>query len=419
MRARLLARGLADFFLHFFYKVKSTRNRCRLQDQFFRGGVDRAGRELRLFCCQGGFLVESTTVFSEVGRSPLGGQSGFVPSRLRKIGLGLLLMFAAIQLPARDKDNLQYGAGLIVNVPFSESEVTQVVQDVIQDGIIRGTKEYNKDQYVMGATAVSTTRVFSEKVENGRVFYKIRLNALDPRNFKDSGDSGTLAVRYIVQPQGADHTVLRIDARFMEDFRRVSHASNGSVENAEYKDIHDRLDSIELMKSETAEAEKENQAAREKMAASRQEAAPATQAPAAATTVAEVTPAPSVPTPAPPAASSATEPAPASIGSTSSSASPSPSGLAPASAPVAAASFDDSSQTLEEHVKDLRRQVQRLVKAPGAPLKSAPFHTASTLQSLAPGTEVLIVVSTPYWYGVETHDGQHGWMLRDDLGLLP
>ncbi len=367
--------------------------------------------------------MESRTVFSKAGRTRLGSQSEVVSSGLWKRGLGLVILLAAIQLSARDKDNLQYGAGLIVNVPFSESEVTQVVQDVIQDGIIRGTKEYNKDQYVMGATAVSTTRVFSEKVDNGKVFYKIRLHALDPRNFKDSGDSGTLAVRYIVQPQGTDHTVLRIDARFVEDFRRVSHASNGSVENAEYKDIHDRLDSIELMKSETAEAEKEKQAAREKMAASRQEAASATEPPVAATTVAEVTPAPPVATPATPAASPA--PAPPSSSTTSSAstlsaAAPSPASASPSpSSPPPSVSVDDSSQTLAEHVKDLRRQVQRLVKAPGAPLKSAPFHTASTLQSLAPGTEVLIVVSTPYWYGVETHEGQHGWMLRDELELLP
>jgi hypothetical protein len=74
---------------------------------------------------------------------------------------------------------------------------------------------------------------------------------------------------------------------------------------------------------------------------------------------------------------------------------------------------------LEEHLRDLRAQVERLVKAPGAPLKSAPFHTASTLQSLPPGTEVLIVISTPYWLGVETHEGQHGWMLRDDLEQAP
>ena len=71
--------------------------------------------------------------------------------------------------------------------------------------------------------------------------------------------------------------------------------------------------------------------------------------------------------------------------------------------------------SLEEQVKDLRKQVERLVKAPGAPLKSAPFHTASTLQSLTTGTEVLILISTPYWYGIETHEGQHGWIMRDHL----
>jgi hypothetical protein len=85
--------------------------------------------------------------------------------------------------------------------------------------------------------------------------------------------------------------------------------------------------------------------------------------------------------------------------------------LSSQSVPVATA----SGQSLEEHVKDLRRQLERQVKDPGAPLKSAPFHTASTLQSLPTGTEVLILISTPYWYGVETHEGQHGWIMRDDL----
>jgi len=61
----------------------------------------------------------------------------------------------ALPLSAREKDATQYGAGLIVNIPFPESEVAQVVQDVIQNGIIRGTKEYNKDEYVTGAAAVS------------------------------------------------------------------------------------------------------------------------------------------------------------------------------------------------------------------------------------------------------------------------
>ena len=284
-------------------------------------------------------------------------------------------------LSGREKDATQYGMGLIVNIPFPEAEVSQVVQDVIQNGIIRGTKEYNKDEYVSGATPVSSTRVFPEPTEGGKAFYKVRLKAIDPRNFKDSGDVGTLAVRYIVQAQDDRHTVLRIDARFVEDFRRTSHPSNGSVESAEYKDIHDHLDQIELIKTETAEA------LRIKAQASRPQN----------TQLKDENVSSSSQAPEPPATVALADVAPAE------SAGPPPA----------------EPQTLEQQVHDLRRQVQRLVKNPGAPLKSAPFHTATTLQSLAGGTEVLVVISTPYWLGIETHEGQHGWMLRDDLELVP
>jgi hypothetical protein len=83
------------------------------------------------------------------------------------------------------------------------------------------------------------------------------------------------------------------------------------------------------------------------------------------------------------------------------------------------AAIEQPAQSLEQHVAELRQQVERLVKKPGAPLKSAPFHTASTLKSLEPGVEVLILISTPYWVGVETHDGQHGWIRRDQLEQVP
>jgi hypothetical protein len=282
-----------------------------------------------------------------------------------------------LPLSAREKNATHYGEGLIVNVPFPETEVAQVVQDVIQNGIIRGTKEYNKDEYISGAKPATSTRVFREWTEGGKVFYKVRLKALDPLNFKDGSDVGTLAVRYVVQPQGDKNTVLRIDARFVEDFRHAAHPSNGSVEGAEYKTIHDQLESIQSMKAQTVEAEKEKQehfAQMQRPAVSDQTSAPAPQ---------------TFPT---------------------SSASPDPAPPAEVLSP---------SQTLEQHVQDLRRQIQRLVKAPGAPLQSAPFHTATTLRSLPAGTEVLIVVSTPYWFGVETHEGQHGWILRDELEQIP
>jgi hypothetical protein len=338
-------------------------------------GLTAPSQTLRLLANRGYFVRNPKTDSHKLKVPSAGGC--LAPTALWKIGVILAFAIAALPLPAREKDSTQYGMGLIVNVPFPEGEVVQVVQDVIQNGIIRGTKEYNRDEYITGATAASSARVFPEWTDGGQIFYKVRLKALDPRNFKDSGDVGTLAVRYVVQPQGDKNTVLRIDAVFVEDFRHTSHASNGSVESAEYKDIHDHLDAIELMKAQTVEAlkEKQEQSARKQMPAPVQEApamsAASTPASAAGT---DVTPDGGVPSP-----------------------------------PL----------TLEQRVHDLRRQVQRLVKPPGAPLKSAPFHTASTLQSLPTGSEVLIVVSTTYWFGVETHDGQHGWILRDELEPVP
>jgi len=51
-----------------------------------------------------------------------------------------------------------YGAGLSVRVPVSEQELLQAVEDVADDGIIQGTKEYNKDDYVSGAEIADRTR---------------------------------------------------------------------------------------------------------------------------------------------------------------------------------------------------------------------------------------------------------------------
>jgi hypothetical protein len=310
-------------------------------------------------------------------------------SFLRRFGrplfaiLGVVLAAGSVGRPtslaAREKDATQYGMGFIVNLPFPEAEVSQVVQEIVQNGIIRGSKEYNKDEFVSGAEVATSTRVFPAWTESGKVFYKVRRNALDPRNFKDSGDIGTLAVRYVVQPQDEKHTVLRIDAIFVEDFRHVAHASNGSVEGAEYKDIHDHLDSTALMKTEAAEAEKskqESSSGKQQVAFRDETGEPSI----------EPQPSPSV-TQTPSARPQSVDPTP--------------------------------SVSLAQRVHTLKQQVERIVKAPGAPLKSAPFHSASTLQALPSGAEVLIVITTPYWLGVETHDGQHGWIQRDELEMLP
>ncbi len=291
----------------------------------------------------------------------------------------LLLGTCVGQIPGigHSKDQGQYGMGLIVNIPIPEAEVSQVVADVAQNGIIRGSKEYNKDEYITGAVAASGTPVFPAWTEDGKVVYKVKHHVLDPRNFKEAGDVGTLAVRYVVQAQGDKNSVLRIDAVYVEDFRKTVHLSNGSVESSEYKDIQDHIASIELMKKETIEAE------RIKLEA-------LLNPPKAAET----------------RESASGEPAKPEVST----------GGAPGSLPSAS---QKPGQSLEDHVRELRGEVERVIKAPGAPLKAAPFQTAATLKSLPSGAEVLLVIVTPYWYGVETHEGEHGWVPRDQVELLP
>jgi hypothetical protein len=312
----------------------------------------------------------------------------------------VFLCFSMFALPVsgKDKEAIQYGTGLIVNIPFPEAEVVQAVQDVVQNGIVRGTKEYNKDEFVTGATAESASHAFPQWTEGGKVFYKQRLHAIDPRNFKDGGDVCTLAVRYVVKAQDDKNTILRINAVFLEDFRRVTHLSNGSIESSEYKDVHDHIEEYELMKQQTVEGEQAKQRrANARAASGKVEWSSSSTSSAAA----------GIQAPAPESSAGA-----ADSGNTAMRT------VLPSADPSADAPHEpnpEESETLEQRVQRLRQQVERKVKSPGAPLKSAPFHTAGTLVLLASGTEVLIVISSPYWYGVETHEGQHGWIPRDDV----
>ncbi len=340
----------------------------------------------------------------------LGVQSSGIAKAVNRMMAALLVILAAAgSLSAREKEKLSYGEGLIVNIPLPEAEVEQVVADVAQNGIIRGTKEYNRDEYVSGAKAASSTRAFPQWNDPGKVFYKVREHAIDPRNFKDGGDVGTLAVRYVLLPQAEKNTVLRIDAVFEEDFRHTVHPSSGSVESAEYKDIQEHLDAIEVMKKQNLEAEKEGQELRARKQRDTRTYAPADVDPTPTSQSAD----------APVKNSDATQPQdvdrPSDQISSSRQTLDDQARLDQSQSPPSEITQSPPAQNLAEHVKDLRKQVERLVKAPGAPLKSAPFHTASTLQSLQSGTEVLILISTPYWYGVETHEGQHGWIMRDQL----
>ena len=284
----------------------------------------------------------------------------------RRLAVALLSVFwlaiAVVPLYGREHKKEQFGQTFSTEIDAPESEVLQAVQTVADDGIIKGTFEYNKDKYIERANLVSSSSLFPEWKDPGTVFYKVRTKVLAPANFKETGDEGTLAVRYVVQSRDANRTILRIDAVFTEDFRRTVHESNGSVESAEYKDIQDQVDALELQKSQAKQGEKQRQEELAKRALERK---------------------------------------------------------SEENEALALATAQTSVQGLEQHIQELRRQAERVIKAPGAQLRSAPFHTASNLKSLDTGAEVVIVIATPYWFGVETEDGQHGWIRHDQLEPLP
>jgi len=275
----------------------------------------------------------------------------------------LVLLTLVVPLYAKTKSDSE--GSFSIEIPVAESEVVQAVKEVVNDGMIQGSKEYNRDRYVENASPATSSPLFPPWTDPGQVFYKVRTKVLAPVNFKGSNDEGTMAVRYVVVSKGPQQTFVRIDAVFVEDFRKVAHRSNGTVESAEYKDIQEHVDALELKKKQAAEAEQQRQ---EELAQRRldekkeQDRASAVQA------------------------VQATPPA---------------------------------GENVEQHVENLRHQLERVVKTSGTQLKSAPFASATNLKTLNGGAQVIVLVITPYWYGVETEEGQHGWINRSQLESLP
>jgi hypothetical protein len=285
--------------------------------------------------------------------------------RGRRLALATLSIFwlaLAVAPLGGHKKKEEFGQTFSTEIEAPESEVLQAVEAVVEDGMIQGSFEYNKDKDIEHANSAESSPLFPQWTDPGKVFYKVRTKVLAPANFKETADEGTLAVRYVVQSRDASRTILRIDAVFVEDFRRIVHVSNGTVEGGEYKDIQDHIDALELQKTQNQQSEKQRQEELARRALERK---------------------------------------------------------SEENEALALAAAQTSVQGLEQHVQELRRQAERVIKAPGAQLKSAPFHTASNLKSLDTGTEVVIMVATPYWFGVETEDGQHGWIHHEQLEPLP
>jgi hypothetical protein len=273
--------------------------------------------------------------------------------------LGSVAVVTVVATPHSDQ-----GQTLLVRVEAPESDVLKAVEQVTQDQIIHGTYSYEKERILYGAHSADAAHVFGAWKGQGKAFYKVANKVLSPRFFKDSEDIGTISVRYVVQEAGPDAASVQIDAIFV-DARNVKHPSLGNVESSEYAAVQQHLKTIQEGRRATQEAT-------------------ATYGPKQAVSALQ------------PAATST--PADASSDSSASSL---------------------SVPELQKQIETLRHQVELRVKDPGAPLKSAPFRSSTTLESLPGATEVLVEILTPYWYGVETEDGHHGWIHHSQLEPLP
>lgn len=245
--------------------------------------------------------------------------------------------------------------GYVFDVAAPESVVAGIVKDIAADSLIRGTYVYEKEKTLSGAIPASSSSAFGAWQGPGIVFYKTLSDTLSPRHFENSNDLGTITVRYVVIPESATNTRVRIDAVFVERARRKVHVSDGSVETAEFSAIRAGIEKYNRDQEDAAEAQKERQDVLAKAIQDRERQDEAARV----------------------------------------------------------ESDEESVRNLEARLHDLQRALEVQVKTGGAEFKSAPFRSAANLKMLPAGSQVVVLILTPYWYGVATPDGQHGWVRRD------
>jgi hypothetical protein len=273
----------------------------------------------------------------------------------------LCLLFTGSQLrSSNDRDTPN--PGFATEFSASLDDVLRALEEVLQDQTIHGTLMYEREPTLTGAVAVESTSLFAPWKGGGKVFYKIRPDAIAPRHFQGSADQGTIGVRYIVTSVSPERTRLRIDAIFVETARRKAHPSDGTVESSECKAIQDHLQAIQFAEQEAADAQRRRESvdlARQTLIRQREDET------------------------------------------------------------ALLAEAQSSVQDLAQRINSLQHEIERRIRAPGASLKAAPFRSAASVANLPPYTEVVILIVTPRWYGVETPSGQHGWLPLDQLEPLP
>jgi hypothetical protein len=287
--------------------------------------------------------------------------AGFLSAILLALVIVPSTITAAAGSPTHAKDP-ELGAGLTKEFSSSSEDMMQALREVLGDNTIHGTLIYDKEPVLDGAKSADSTPVFGAYSGSGKVFYKVRPDAIAPRHFLDSADQGTIAVRYILTTISPERVRIRIDALYVEKNHRAVHISDGTVEASEAKAIEDHLNAIQFTEQETAEANRRRESAElVKETQLRQHIEE--------TKLLEQT--------------------------------------------------QGSVQDMQRQILVLRHEMERRVKAPGAQMKAAPFLSSASLATLPAYTELLVVIVTPHWYGVEAPDGHRGWLPVEQLELLP
>ena len=254
------------------------------------------------------------------------------------------------------------GAGFTKDFTARMDDVLQALREVLADETIHGTLIFDRQPVLTGAKIVDSTPLFEAWNGPGKVFYKVRPDAIAPRHFLGSADQGTIAVRYIVSMLGPERIRVHIDAVYVETTHKTVQISDGTVETSECKEIENRLNKIQITEQETLEANRRRESAelvKETRLRERAEEA------------------------------------------------------------KLLSQTQGSTQEMEQQIDSLRHELERRVKAPGGDLKAAPFFSSSNVAILPAYTELMVVIVTPHWLGVETPDGHRGWLRLDQVEPLP
>jgi hypothetical protein len=255
---------------------------------------------------------------------------------------------------ARSRSHQHFGDGFSIDLDEPYDRVLQVIQAVTEDGVIRGTSEYRGTSELLGASPAKTSSAFKKPPAPGTVLYKVRAQTIAPDHFYDSNDIGTVAVRYVVKALGPKSTRLTIDAVFQQDNRHHYHASDGTVENAEFLAISDEIKDIN-----------------DREVKQRQDAANAEQAQKLSELQGQ---------------------------------------LDQEREQLKAVAAKE--QELQNKIQALQAGKPGHARTASADLKAEPYNQSKTLQLLWQGEEVTVLRQTRSWYRVQVASGERGWVYR-------